>query len=283
MSRCDNLNTTNRFQIPKIIHYCWFGGNPLPESALEYINTWKKYCPDYEIIQWDETNFDVSSNTYTYEAYLSKKWAFITDYVRLYALYNYGGIYMDTDVEVLKNLDKLLEQPAFSGFESSNLVPTGIMGSTVKNPWIEYLLSYYHNRHFIVGGDMDLTPNTITITQMTMEKYGLKLNDTLQSFENHLIMYPHDYFCPKDVKTGIISCTKNTYTIHHFAASWCDDVRHAYNTEKKEIISRYPWLRNINNTKIGCFLLGKIIPAWAVCNVSGIRVLMTKIAEEFKR
>lgn len=283
MVRSNNINLNNRFQIPKTIHYCWFGGNPLPESSLEYIDTWKRYCPDYEIIQWDETNFDITSNSYIYEAYLSKKWAFITDYVRLYVLYNYGGIYMDTDVEVVKNLDKLLEQPAFSGFESSNMIPTGIMGSTAKNPWIGYLLSYYNNRHFIVEEEMDLTPNTVTITQMTKEKYRIKLNDTFQSFENHFVMYPHDYFCPKDVKTGIISCTKNTYAIHHFAASWCDDIRHSYNTAKKEIVSKHPWLEKINNTKIGSFFLNKIIPAWAVYKVSGSKVLMEKIVEELKR
>ena len=269
--------------IPKIIHYCWFGGNPIPQSALEYIETWKKYCPDYEIIQWDETNFDVTSIPYTHEAHQSKKWAFITDYVRLYVLYNYGGIYMDTDVEVTKNLDKLLGQQAFSGFESSNIIPTGIMGSAPKNPWIGYLLSYYDNKHFVVDGDMDLTPNTITITQMTKEKYGIKLNDTLQSFDSHFVMYPHDYFCPKNVKTGIISCTKNTYAIHHFAASWCDDIRHAYNSEKIEIISRHKWLKKINATRYGSFVLSKIIPAWAVYNVSGFKVLMKKIVDEFKR
>ena len=104
--------------IPKKIHYCWFGGNPLPEDAQKYLESWKKFCPDYEIIRWDEKNFDINQLPYVQEAFKAKKWAFITDYVRLYALYNYGGIYMDTDVEVLKSLDSFLELKAFSGFEN---------------------------------------------------------------------------------------------------------------------------------------------------------------------
>ena len=104
--------------IPKIIHYCWFGGNPLPEQVKKMISTWKKYCPDYEIKEWNESNFNLDTCIYAKEAYTTKKWAFITDYVRLKVIYDYGGIYMDTDVEVCKNLDELLKWDAFSGFES---------------------------------------------------------------------------------------------------------------------------------------------------------------------
>ena len=113
--------------IPKTIHYIWFGGNPLPEDAKRCIDTWKKYCPDYEIKEWNESNFDVAQNDYIKEAYEAKKWAFVSDYARLKVLVEYGGIYMDTDVEVLKPLDRFLSERAFSGFEDADAIPAGIM------------------------------------------------------------------------------------------------------------------------------------------------------------
>ena len=135
-------------KIPKVIHYCWFGKNPLPELAVKCINSWKKYCPDYEIIEWNENNFDLNSVTYVKEAYEAKKWAFITDYVRLFVLYEYGGVYMDTDVELLKPIDSFLTLDAFSGFESSNAVPTGIISSRKNFKFIKELLDYYNDKHF---------------------------------------------------------------------------------------------------------------------------------------
>ena len=127
--------------IPKIIHYCWFGGNELPEMAKRCINSWKQVLPEYKIIRWDESNFDIC-NTYVKEAYENKKYAFVTDYVRLYTMYTYGGIYMDTDVEVLKPLDKFLVNKAFSGFENYMNIPTGIMACEKGYPDFKELLSY---------------------------------------------------------------------------------------------------------------------------------------------
>ena len=152
--------------IPKKIHYCWFGRGQMPESAKYYINSWKKELPDYELKLWNEDTFDINSNCYVKEAYESKKFAFVTDYVRLYALYTEGGIYMDTDVEVLRNLDIFLCHKAFSGFESLNQVPTGIMGSEKGLSIIKELLDYYNDKHFIdengnmVIGDEMLTPDS---------------------------------------------------------------------------------------------------------------------------
>ena len=128
--------------IPKVIHFCWFGGKPLPDIANKYIDTWKRHCPNYEIKQWDETNFDIASCAYTKEAYEAKKWAFISDYVRLYAMVNEGGIYMDTDVEVLKSLDVFLNHQAFSEFEDEVSIPTGIMGCEKGFPLFKELLHY---------------------------------------------------------------------------------------------------------------------------------------------
>ncbi len=127
--------------IPKIIHYCWFGRGKLPELAFKCMDTWKKYLPDYQLRLWNEDTFDITSHPYVFEAYQSKKYAFVTDYVRLYALYHFGGIYMDTDVEVIRNLDELLDLPGFSGFESEKDVPTGIMACESHNSWAEEQLS----------------------------------------------------------------------------------------------------------------------------------------------
>lgn len=127
----------NKNQIPKIIHYCWFGGNNKPKSVRTCIDSWKLHCPDYEIIEWNESNFDINSNLYTKQAYDSKKWAFVTDFVRLKVLYDNGGIYMDTDIEVLKPLDIFLYHEAFSGFEWVDRIPTGIIGAKKHNEWIK--------------------------------------------------------------------------------------------------------------------------------------------------
>lgn len=207
--------------IPKIIHYCWFGKNPLNKLAKKCIKSWKKYCPDYEIIEWNEDNFDINCNQYVKEAYESKKWAFVTDYVRLYALDKCGGVYMDTDVELLKGIDEFLVHNAFSGFETPNTIPTAIMGSVKGGEWIKHLLTYYDDRRFILpDGKLDITTNVTTITNMTEEKYGVKLNNEFQNINDVLVLYPKDYFCPKDYRTGQITLTDNTTCIHHFNASW---------------------------------------------------------------
>lgn len=205
--------------IPKIIHYCWFGGKQLPEDAQRYIETWKKHCPDYEIHEWNESNFDIDSVPYVKEAYEAKKWAFITDYVRLYALDTIGGIYMDTDVEVLKNLDCFLEEKGFSGFERENAVPTGIMGAEKGQEFIHQLLHQYDGIHFVKkDGTCDETTNVTRITDTAVE-HGLLLNNTKQTICG-FTFFPKDYFCPKSSRTLEICLTENSYTIHHFAGSW---------------------------------------------------------------
>ena len=187
-----------------------------------YIESWKKYCPDYKIIEWNESNFDLNEVPYVKEAYQSKKWAFITDYVRLYALDTIGGIYMDTDVEVLKNLDEFLNQEGFSGFERENAVPTGIMAAEKRQKFIHELLHQYDELHFIKDdGSLDETTNVTRITN-TAVKYGLKLNNKKQTVQG-FTFYPTDYFCPKNSRTMEINITKNSCTIHHFAGSWVTD------------------------------------------------------------
>ncbi len=205
--------------IPKKIHYCWFGGNPLPELAQKCIESWKKFCPDYEIIEWNENNFDINYNAYVKEAFEEKKWAFITDVARLYALVNYGGIYMDTDVEVLKPLDGFLEESAFSGFESEERIPTGIMAAEVGQPLFQELLDDYKGAHFRrEDGTLDYTTNVTRITNVCL-KHGLVLNNTKQTVAG-FTLYESEYFCPKDSETGKVRLTENTHAIHHFDGSW---------------------------------------------------------------
>lgn len=226
--------------IPKIIHYCWFGGNPLPKAARECINSWKKYCPDYQIIEWNESNFDVNSNLYTKQAYENKKWAFVTDVVRLYALCNYGGIYMDTDVEIIKPLDRFLTHQAFSGFEDPENIPTGIMAAEKDHPLFKKFFEYYDSRPFLVDGQPDLTTNVTTITNLLLPE-GFVPNNTYQEVAG-FSLYPYDYFCPRDIHTMKLVVTENTYTIHHFAGSWLpkEDVeRQKYKIRKNKIEQKY--------------------------------------------
>ena len=207
--------------IPKKIHYVWVGGAPLTELAKKCIESWKKFCPDYEIVRWDETNFDVTENEFCREAYENKKWAFVSDYMRLKVLSEYGGVYMDTDVEVIKPIDAFLTNKAFSGFENDELIPTGIMASEKGFDIFRFLLSYYEDRHFIKpDGTFDNVTNVSIITSM-MEDRGFVKNGQKQSIDG-FVFYPKDYFCPKEFYTDKIVKTKNTVCIHHFSASWHD-------------------------------------------------------------
>ena len=208
--------------IPKRIHYCWFGGAPLSQLAIKCIESWKKYCPDYEIIEWNESNFDINCCDYAREAYDAKKWAFVSDVARLYALVNYGGIYMDTDVEVLRPLDNFLHYDALSGFESKERVSTGLMACQKGQRLFEELLHDYSRAHFLKeDGSYDYTTNVERITKICL-KYGLCLDNTMQTV-NGFTLFPRDFFCPKDYITRITTLTQNTYAIHHFDGSWLSE------------------------------------------------------------
>lgn len=206
--------------IPKIIHYCWFGNNPKPQEIVDLIENWKEINPDFIIKEWNESNFDLNLYEYCREAYEMKRFAFVTDVVRLYALYNEGGIYMDTDVETLKPFGPFLHHPAFTGCENAEMCVTGTMGSMKHNPWIKLLLDQYNNKRFLqANGEVDLTTNTTTITELTKKSYGWKPSDNLQDLGD-VVIYPTVIFCAKSYYTGEIYSNNDTVTIHHFKGSW---------------------------------------------------------------
>lgn len=229
--------------IPKKIHYCWFGRGPKSELAKKCIESWKKFLPDYEVKEWNEDNFDLNLYPYAKEALENRKFAFVTDVVRLYALYTEGGVYMDTDVEVLKSYDPFLSHTAFSGFENNNYVPTGMMASEKGGVWVKELLDQYNDRRFVnPDGTFDITTNTVVITNYMVDK-GLKLNNTFQDIPGLCTMYPSEYFCPKDHTTGQVRCTDNSVCIHHFAGSWrkhtfWGDLKHSLKTKMISIFGQ---------------------------------------------
>lgn len=205
--------------IPKIIHCCWFGGNPLPKSVKKFMDTWRKQLPDYEVIVWTEKEFDpMASIPYVREAYMSSKFAFVSDYVRLYALDKFGGIYMDTDVEVIKSLDTFLNNEAFMSFESNDKLSTAIIASVPSASWIKNLLVEYENRRFIIDGKLDLTTNVEFITERFIRD-GLKTTNEYQDLDG-ISIYPSEYFSPKSWGTGVYNITDKTVAIHHFAGTW---------------------------------------------------------------
>ena len=242
--------------IPKVIHYCWFGRGKMPKLAEICIASWKKYLPEYELHLWNEDTFDVNSNLFTKQAYESRKFAFVTDYVRLYALYHHGGVYMDTDVEVLKNMDYFLQFPAFSGFEDDIHIPTGLMASVEKGKWVSTLLSYYDNQPLIQpDGTLKCLTNTSIISQMTKEM-GFVPNGKYQIIDNEVYIFPKDFFCPKSQITGDILLTNNTYCIHHFSGSWMP-LRNKRMTYVKRKLMKILGVKNLE-TLIKVFKLEKL-------------------------
>lgn len=206
--------------IPKIIHSIWVGGNKKSKTVNLCQESWKKYCIDYQFIEWNEENFDFdNSPLFVKEAYEKKKWAFVSDYIRLWALYNYGGVYLDSDMELLKKIDVFLDNKSFTGFEDDVSVQSSIIGSVKGNILIKELLDYYNDRPFISENSLDTTTNVEIISNILYDK-GLEKNNTEQLIMDNLKIYPSNYFCPKSFKTGVIKLTSDTYGIHHFNMSW---------------------------------------------------------------
>lgn len=207
--------------IPKVIHYCWFGGNPLDSKSKKCIGSWRKYFPDYEIKEWNENNFDVNSCRYAKEAYQSKKWAFVSDYARFKILYEYGGVYFDTDVEVIKSFDDILSMGSYMGCERDcDDVNPGLGIAVAPGLGIikEIIDDYEKSSFYKDNGELNLS-TIVERTTSILKKHGLKSCDKIQSVAD-LFIYPREYFCPINMQTGKLEITKNTHSIHHFAGSW---------------------------------------------------------------
>ena len=221
----------NKVMIPKIIHLCWLSGDPYPRKIQFCIDSWKKYLPGYEIMLWDTNRFDVNAIPWTRKAFGAKKYAFAADYIRLYAVYNYGGIYLDSDVEVIRPFDDLLDLPYFVGSEAG---PEGIelaaFGAEKGSEWVKYALDYYADRDFILdNGEMSMTPMPSLMGDRIREKYQWTPIGGISEFDrdpSKFCVFPQDWFGarPFDGKGGMrYYITENTRSIHHYANSWTDD------------------------------------------------------------
>lgn len=210
--------------IEKIIHYCWFGGEQLPKKYKKYINTWKKYFPEYKIIEWNENNFPINDYVYAKEAFEKEKYAFVSDVARMYALYNFGGIYFDTDVEVVSDFYDILNENVDSiiGEEtiSRGTFGTGFLALTKAHIISKKFLEMYENEHFIENdGKLNQYPNTFRLADVMKELYGVIPSGNLVVI-NKTAIYPQDYFTAFDDWLLKNKKTKNTRCIHHFACSW---------------------------------------------------------------
>lgn len=209
--------------IPKIIHYCWFGGNPLPKLAKKCIRSWRKFCSGYEIKEWNESNFDISQcPLYVRQAYEAKRWAFVSDYVRLKLVYEYGGIYMDTDVELLKPLDSLLSHKAYFGFEDNGThINTGLgFGAEKETPVLARMMADYDTIAFYKDyGGIDETCCPQRNTAALIER-GLEPNDEIQVLAGDILVLPREYLCPVGYWRRTDCITGNSISVHWYTASW---------------------------------------------------------------
>lgn len=224
--------------IPKIIHYCWFGKNPKSELILKCIDSWRKYCPDWEIIEWNEENYDILKNKFCREAYKSGKWAFVSDYARFDILNRMGGIYVDTDVEIIKTLDRFREHSLFAGHETDQWIAPGlILGAEPENKIIKDVLKKYDSTSFIDGNGNENHKTVGEFFTASLIENGIVPNGFFQE-QQGIAIYPKDYFCPLDDATGVLTKTENTYTIHWYSKTWIDPKIRA-RTKITRIFHRY--------------------------------------------
>lgn len=224
-------------KIPKIIHYCWFGRGEKPEIVKKCIQSWRNILKGYEIREWNEDTFDISINDFVKEAYENKKYAFVSDYVRVYALYNLGGIYMDTDVEVFKSFDEYLNNESFWGFEVGNYIATSTIGAAKENKLIKNFLDSYKEKKFLNSdGSFNVTTNVKIVSEI-FEKLGATLNGEYQEIKDVGAIYPVEIFSPYDYRYYENLKTEKTICMHHYYKSWLPLSERLKQKLKKNLIS----------------------------------------------
>lgn len=222
--------------IPKILHYCWFGGKEKSEGVKKCIESWKKYLPDYTLMEWNESNFDIDKLQYTKEAYAAGKYAFVSDVARIEALYQYGGFYMDTDVEVLKSFNSLLDARCILGMEEKEYVATSFMAFEKEHSLVKQFLDLYENISFLdENGQIVTGTNVAKLTNMLLEK-GFVQEDHYQELEEGIKIYPKEYFSPYDYINCHYNITDNSYCVHHFAVSWMSKKEQVKKEIKKQLV-----------------------------------------------
>ena len=225
--------------IPKIIHYCWFGGTELPIQVKKCMESWQEHCPDYEIVRWDESNFDYKKYAFTKDAYVAKKWAFVSDVARLDVVYQYGGIYLDTDVELLAPLDPFLENAAFMGFEQGRKVATGLgFGAEKGNAVIKANLDAYKEINFVIKDGRVGPISCPIITTAVLEHMGLKNKDVLQKLEG-ITIYPSSVFCPMLFSDGTADIKPDTVSIHRYESTWTTEEEKQGKKKRERVYTKY--------------------------------------------
>ena len=207
--------------LPKVIHYCWFGGKPLPKSAIKCISSWKKYLPGHEIVEWNESNFDVNAVPYVAEAYRCGKYAFVSDYVRFWVLYRYGGLYFDVDVEMIGKIDDIIARGNFMAYEHGMSIAPGLgLGLEAGNALVKKVLDEYEESHFIVDGRMQMSRTVVNVVSELLLPLGVeRVKDGIDRIGDIYIYHP-DYFSPLNHRTDVLMITENSRAIHHYDASW---------------------------------------------------------------
>lgn len=258
--------------IPKIIHYCWFGGKDIPDKDRKNIEGWKKLNPDFKIMRWDESNYDIHKNKYMEEAYSVPKWGFVPDYARTDIIYRYGGFYFDTDVELKKPLDELLENKCVMGFEKKDSVNHGHgFGAEKGHPFLKEMLDFYDSISFInKDGTLNMTASPVYITKLLVN-HGLILNGEYQIVDD-IHVYPCEVFCPKDYFTGDIKMTKRTIGIHHFNLSWMNE----NDVAKMKEIGEY-------SKKYGLFIARNVVDIKYAIRDGGVKQLIRIIYSKIIR
>ena len=259
--------------IPKKIHFCWFGGKPKPAIFQKCLDSWQRYAPDYEIAEWNESTFDVQAAPFARDALAHRAWAFVSDYVRAWALFHHGGIYLDTDCELRAPLDDFLRHRAFSGFQERGFPFTALWGSEAGHPWPAAVLDYYRDRHYHPGE----RPNTNFVSDILVQQFGIDAaRDVLQAGADGIAIYPSTHFC--------LDIAPN-FAVHHFEGSWVDKARAI--SYKTQVMRRHHFEQIVESAPLDGIadMLDRVIKTYGLGMLFRAlgRLWMSKLSKERER